>query len=205
RVVAESADLNRVQRYLNYACSFSPKVSVWRERSYKNGFSFAAQTFNAERAVQRNRSTDYILQFQAMFSPMRSLERLRTPFGIYTDYTVAMARREYELWAPFKTDREYLYWHRRGERLYRRARHASTCSNPARKSVIEDFGVAAERVHCVRAGTPFQPVERPAARSEVKKFLLVGRDYKRKGVDTLLQAFSRVRAKHPQIELTVVG
>ncbi|MEI6825834.1 MAG: glycosyltransferase family 4 protein [Desulfuromonadales bacterium] len=204
-VIAASADLISRQRWINYLASFAPNISFWRERTYKNTYSFRKQTLNAEKAVKNNPGVDYILQFQTMFSPTDKLHELNTPLGIYTDYTIAMAKREYPLWAPFKNESEYNWWYQNEKLLFKHAKHVFTFSNPTRRSIIDDYGIDKDKVFCVRAGTPFIPIVEKTNRRETRNFLLVGRDYKRKGVEFLIDAFSQLKSKYPMIQLCIVG
>jgi glycosyltransferase involved in cell wall biosynthesis len=72
-------------------------------------------------------------------------------------------------------------------------------------SFLRDFGQKSEKVHVVGAGVnlPTPPV---IERSwETPRFMIVGRDFARKGGQFLLEAFKQVRREVPDAELVIVG
>lgn len=90
-------------------------------------------------------------------------------------------------------------------RVFRGCRSVLTLSEWARASVIDDYGIAPDRVVAVGAGAnlteplPRRPdLERPTV-------LLVGRDWEQKGGPLLLDAFRLVRLRRPDARLVVVG
>jgi glycosyltransferase involved in cell wall biosynthesis len=73
-------------------------------------------------------------------------------------------------------------------------------------SFVRDFGMPAHRVHVVGAGINFERLPEPSERDfSIPRFLLVGRDFTRKGGKYLLEAFRIVRRNVPSAELTIVG
>ncbi|MFH0925334.1 MAG: glycosyltransferase family 4 protein [bacterium] len=204
RVTAASASLKGVRRWINLVKTFHPNISVWKERSYKNRYCFRSQSAKVQKVIKNRSEVDYILQSQTMFSPGMRLEELKLPFGIYIDYTIAKAQRDYPLWAPVKK-RDYCWWFEQERRLFQHARHIFTFSKPVRDSVINDYDIPDTKIFCVRAGTPFTPVEKSPQRKEIKRFLFVGRDYYGKGAEYLLSAFCDLKKVHNDIHLTVIG
>jgi len=89
--------------------------------------------------------------------------------------------------------------------LYRGADAVFTRSRHVSDSLLEDYGCDAERVVCVGAGSNAAlPGGAPPDRRG-QDILFVGVDWERKGGPDLLAAFERVRARHPEATLTVVG
>jgi len=204
-----SADLTSYQKLLNYMISFHPNRSIWKERSYKNRYCFKKCSLNSEKAItlcDRDQPVDYILQFQTMFSPFYHLENLSIPYGIYTDYTIAMAKKEYPDWLPFSLKGSE-WWYRQEKKIFRQAKHIFTFSNPVKQSIIEDYSIAPEKIFPVRAGGSFIDIKISAetGRKEVNNFLFVGKDYKRKGVEYLLEAFLTLLKSYNDVQLTVIG
>jgi glycosyltransferase involved in cell wall biosynthesis len=75
-----------------------------------------------------------------------------------------------------------------------------------RASFIEDFGQSPDRVVAVGAGANLDAIPDPVTRGDgPARFLFVGKDFPRKGGETLLAAFAGVRAEHPDAELWIVG
>jgi glycosyltransferase involved in cell wall biosynthesis len=99
--------------------------------------------------------------------------------------------------------------HRRVTRVKDReielADHILTVSELARETYLE-AGVPGDRVHAVPLGADvglFTPAPEP--RSGALRFLFSGATIHRKGFDLLLDAFDRVRAEAPGVELRIVG
>lgn len=73
-----------------------------------------------------------------------------------------------------------------------------------RESLVADYGVPPERAFVVGAGPNIVLGQRsPVVGS--KKILFVGSNWVRKGGPTLLEAFRRIRGKHPEAILNIVG
>jgi len=90
---------------------------------------------------------------------------------------------------------------------YQHATRNLTMSGHVRRSMIEDYGVAPERVVCVYAGsnTGGEALRLENDGYGNQNILFVGIDWERKGGPQLLRAFEIVRAKYPGARLTLVG
>lgn len=127
----------------------------------------------------------------------------RYPFVIYTDNTFALTVRYYPQWnAMSKTDRTDLL--ELEQETCREARFVFTTSKWARRSMIEDYGCAPERVLAVGGGTAVEPELRKSS-WERRVALFVGIEFERKGGRTLLAAWPDVRTRVPDAELWIVG
>ena len=199
---ASSANLFGIQVWKNRIVAFSPNISAWRERSYKNRYCFNATSKNAGLSLAKMRDVDYILQLQTMFSLPTSME---VPYGVYTDYTIALAKKEYSPWAPFRNDAGYSWWFEAEKRVFTNAKHVFTFSEPARQSIIDDYKINADKVISVKSGTPFPVLAQRKDKGTVKRFLCVGKDYERKGIEYLLFAFERLRKTHSDVSLVIIG
>ena len=81
-----------------------------------------------------------------------------------------------------------------------------TVSDRLRRCFIEELGQAPEKVITAGAGANVEVPAHVAPRpGDPPRFLFVGRQFTRKGGDTVLAAFRRVRAAHRDAELVVVG
>lgn len=95
-------------------------------------------------------------------------------------------------------------WERRDRDICRRAVSCCTAGDWAARSVVADYGVAADRVHTVGFGANAAPA--PAGRDwSVPRYLFVGREWERKNGPAVLDAFAAVRRKVPGSTLTLVG
>lgn len=81
-----------------------------------------------------------------------------------------------------------------------------TMSNWLADSFVKDFGVPREKVHAVYAGINMpEPAIKPRGTYAARSVVFVGKDFKRKGGEVLLEAFARVRRQIPDAKLTLVG
>ncbi|MDR0522410.1 MAG: glycosyltransferase family 4 protein [Planctomycetaceae bacterium] len=87
-----------------------------------------------------------------------------------------------------------------------------TMSEFLRQSFIRDYGIAAEKVHCIGAGINLPPEMTAQIQQEqtpkdysVPDMLFVGADFDRKGGRILLNAFRQIRSAVPKARLHIVG
>ncbi len=150
-------------------------------------------------AVRRAGPLDGLIQIGTGFS-------LRTRVATVTleDMTVKQALRyPYADWRalPARTVAARVALQRR---VYAQVEACCVTSSWAGASVVEEYGVARERVHVVGVGSnqPPRVVERSWERA---RFLFVGRDWERKNGPLVVDAFRRVREQAPDAELHLVG
>jgi glycosyltransferase involved in cell wall biosynthesis len=124
-------------------------------------------------------------------------------FVTYDDMTVAQALAGYPEWQRLPGWASG--WRRHLQAgLYRDAAACCVTSAWTGRSVVEDYGVAAAKVHVVGLGAG--AITAPDDRSwEVPRFLFVGRDWERKNGAAVVRAFAGVRARHPDATLDLVG
>jgi alpha-maltose-1-phosphate synthase len=88
-----------------------------------------------------------------------------------------------------------------------------TLSRWTAASVVDDYGIPAQRVVTVGAGANLvdvparrvDPADPPTNRPQAPSILFVGMDWEQKGGPLLVEAFRLVRARHPAARLHVVG
>ena len=119
------------------------------------------------------------------------------------------------------------YGHRSGRRIkadamrreregYHAARAVVAMSRFAAASLIDDYGVPADRVHVVVPGANFDAAAyarwsegaeqpRPLGGDRPLRLLFVGKDWRRKGLDRLLRALRIARGRGLSAELRVIG
>jgi glycosyltransferase involved in cell wall biosynthesis len=127
------------------------------------------------------------------------------PYVLYVDQTRTQIEAGWPKWLPM--GRRALSEARRVERLmYADAHHIFTMGEPARESLIADYGIAEESITVTGGGLNFPSL--PAARPEPEgapRVLFIGREFDRKGGKVLLRAFRQVRERVPPATLHVVG
>jgi glycosyltransferase involved in cell wall biosynthesis len=123
---------------------------------------------------------------------------------MYTDHTM-LAYRRYGEFSEDLRGRER--WIEREHETYAACDRIFTTSEFARRSIIEDYGVAAEQVVVAGSGTNIPvPSEAPEHRAVPQQIAFIGKQWERKGGPLLVEALRRVRAAgHPELTLVVAG
>jgi glycogen(starch) synthase len=147
-------------------------------------------------------SPELVLQLFSMSSPAGGTG---VPYAHYIDITMAMAKRAWPAWAPFESESEYDKWIELEGASYRGAERIFTFSEATRRSIIEDYGVAAERVDAVGAAGHFDEVAANERTYSGHAIIFNGSDFLRKGGDLVLAAFAIVRRRFPDASLTIVA
>lgn len=95
-------------------------------------------------------------------------------------------------------------WETRRRAIYAHARMCTVASRWAAASLLEDYGLAPERVGVVGFGAT-HTASVPTRAWTQPRFLFVGIDWERKGGPAVLRAFARLRETHPDAVLDLVG
>ncbi len=127
---------------------------------------------------------------------------------LYIDCTHRQSAEQWPDWNPLRGG-ALERWYARERRQYRAAAHVFAFSQETRHSLIDDYGVAPDKVTVVGAGLNFDQLpaapaqEDPdahagdVAASRPSTILFVGNDFVRKGGEQLLAAFRIVRPLSP--------
>lgn len=174
-------------------------------RSYdRRAAGFRIRSRQTERKLSRLRpQPDFVLHVFSSFAPFWRGRDI--PYGMYLDFTMAAARREWPPWAAFRSDAECQRWIEYEREAYARATVLFTMGANARDSLISDYGMSADKVVVVGSGGNYRrPYEGPKTFGS-KQILFQGSEFERKGGDVLLAAFADVRRVHPAARLVIVG
>jgi alpha-maltose-1-phosphate synthase len=201
RLVGRRAvDLTPLERYPLAAATFHRSRERWRTRYFWTGrIALQLRSFNSWRAVRSvEEPFDLAVQLFGLFRTRGA------PYVVYTDNTVRLSRLHWPEWVDVEGRAlERLYaWERR---LFGEARHVFTMGRPAAESVTSFYGVPEERVSVVGGGVAFDQLPERSSRPREPLVLYVGRDWRRKGGDRLVEAFRRLRAARPDARLAIVG
>lgn len=128
---------------------------------------------------------------------------LGAPVVTYEDMTVVQAARLYPQWRALG-ERGVRARVERQRRAYEAACACCLTSRWAARSVVEDYGIAPEKVHVVGVGRNHEPPAGPRDWS-TPRFLFVGREWERKNGPRVLRAFARLRRELPEATLDVAG
>ncbi|TVP54483.1 MAG: glycosyltransferase family 1 protein [Gemmatimonadales bacterium] len=209
-VVPGDADLYGMDRILAGIRAFSPRLDRWRMRHRLSAAAFSARSRKAARHVARHAGeVDLILQVGATFR----IEAPRDiPLVLYCDSNIELSRSAAYSGvseAAALSGREIDEIRAREASVYDDAALIFTMSDQLRDSFVRDFGIPPDRLCTVHCGPNIEldtPVSLERRRPEdPPTVLFVGRDFKRKGGDVLLEAFQAVRQSLPDARMVMVG
>jgi glycosyltransferase involved in cell wall biosynthesis len=124
----------------------------------------------------------------------------------FEDSTVLQAWRGYP-WPHLEglSERDVRRYAARQRKVYESAFACCCATHWVQRSIVEDYGIPAERVFTVGMGQNHEAVELVARDWSRPRYLFVGVDWRRKNGPAVLDAFARVRERHPTAQLDVVG
>jgi len=188
-----------IQKYLLALATFHPTRDRWAQRYWKNLLAFKVQSSNCRVGLRRlNQSFDAVIQVHALFRVTGA------PYVVYVDNTHRQSVLGWPMWSPFgRSDLER--WYAEEWSTYVHAEHLFTMGEPAARSLVEDYGIPAQRVTNVGGGANQDVVQRLDGGSRQPVILFVGKDFERKGGDCLIEAFKLVRDRVPAARLQIVG
>jgi len=164
--------------------------------------TMAARWFVTRMRMTRARGLDGIIQ--------RGSE-LRLPAShrivSFEDSTVLQAARSYP-WAHLAglAERDIDRYARRQRAIYQSAVACCCATQWVADSVIDDYGIPAERVFVVGLGQNHEAAQPPPQRDwSTPRLLFVGVDWERKNGPAVLAAFARLRERVPAAQLDVAG
>lgn len=146
------------------------------------------------------RTHRFSIQTQSLFDA--SVQGL--PHFVYTDHT-ALANRRYR-WRDARRPKRADSWLELEKTIYQNATLHLTTSQFTRRSLLEDYACAPEKVVCVYSGINAEPSASASDRTyNSKNILFVGSEWQRKGGPELIKAFELVLNEHPDARLTLIG
>lgn len=198
---AEEVSLGPLRDTLEKALAVSVPLQRWKERYHSSVSRFAALTGAAAKIISAQSDIDGVLQVGAWFS---SGSATHMPCFSYHDGNAALQYRYYGRGLVSESRRrEHLSWERS---VYSDLTGIFVMSRWLADSFVRDYDMPAAKVHVVGAGINMDGLPTVPERSwTVPKFLMVGKDFQRKGGKYLLEAFELVRKEVPDAQLTVVG
>ena len=148
---------------------------------------------------------DVVLQNGALFAPGQPA---RFPYVLLLDNTCLLAQRQPSV-PEAGIGRHIKFgkaWLARERETYQRAMAIATFSELVRRSLIDDYGADASRVHVVGAGANVVPKTEPRRDDDGRTLVFVGKDgWRRKGGPVLLRAFAILRRSRPDLRLLIGG
>jgi glycosyltransferase involved in cell wall biosynthesis len=210
QVITADVDLYGTGRWLAAARAFSPKRPRWAVKFHLADPGYRARSLQASRAIARHRDrVDCIIQIGARFEPRG---HWGLPYAVFCDSNIQMSLEGAKYGvsdAVWLRPDEFEAVRLREAAMYRESCVVLTISEYLRRSFIDDFGLAEQRVCNVGAGPNLDlaqvPAPRASPRTGAPTVLLVGKQFERKGGAVLLEAFRTVRGRVPDARLVIVG
>jgi glycosyltransferase involved in cell wall biosynthesis len=200
----ESTYLPPAARNFNRLRSFRPNIERWRNASSINPSAFAYRTRLAEEHLQKWEGRYHLIfQSHTLFAPGTSPGT--RPYVLTTDNTFMMSERHWPDWVPMASRRQRDAWVELERAVYENASFLFPWSDFARQSMIEDYGIAPEKVIAAGAGANLSSSTLAERSYDSQIALFVGYAFERKGGHTLLNAWPEVRCQLPQARLLIVG
>lgn len=207
-VIPGDVELAGADRFRVAARTFSPRRRRWWARYHLAKPGFRARSRKAAAHVAAAGPVDLVLQIGATF---RTPRLPRVPLVLYCDSNIDLARRGAatgQSEASLLSASEVAEIRSREEQVYRDADLILSMSHMARRSFQDDFGLPAERIVTIHCAPNIPGEAGPARGSDgtgPPVVLFVGRDFRRKGGDLLLEAMPAVRERVPGARLRMVG
>lgn len=201
-------DLYGFARGLLVARTISTSRRRWSTRYHLGALGFRARSDRFAAFIREHGcDADVVLQIGATFEAPPGLD---VPIALFCDSNIDLSRTGASGFseASVLTGGEVTEVHAREADVYQCASVIFTMSEMARRSFVDDFGLAPERLVTIGCGPNFDPVTIVTnARLDVPDptILFVGRDPVRKGADVMLGAFRHVRERIPSARLIMVG
>lgn len=198
---AHEVSLGKFRDALEKGRAFLPPMRRWKERYHASVPRFRALTRVAGDIVAKRHGVSGILQIGAWFSAGATTA---LPCFSYHDGNAALWYRYYGRGLLSESTRQaHLQWERS---VYPTLTGIFVMSEWLAESFTLDFGVPRSKVHVVGAGINIDKLPQVPERSWfTPRYLLVGKDFERKGGKFLLSAFKLVRESIPDAELVIVG
>jgi glycosyltransferase involved in cell wall biosynthesis len=177
------------------------RVAVQQARAAARTSASIAQvnSWAAPKALRRAGQLDGIIQIGTGYTLRSS-----APVATYEDMTIPQTRTHpYTGWGLL-TRRSFASRMARQRRAYEQAEACCVTSPWAAESVLDDYGIAPEKVHVVGIGCNHVAPAR-ARDWSAPRFLFVGLDWERKNGSGVLRAFARLRERLPAARLDLVG
>ncbi len=217
---AISQDVNQLD-YLTFSKLYEdsfiePFIHFFYKALYKISLSTADRVFQKNSRVFIDKSKkieaqirkledkpDLVIHVFSMCSPF--WDKFDIPFVMYLDYTMALAVRNWSPWAPFINDKEREAWIDCERQTYRQAYHLFTMNTLAQSSLIEDYGIAPEKITVVGSAGNFKMPYEGDKTFGSQQILFNGSDFERKGGTLVLAAFKKVKQVFPKAKLVIIG
>jgi glycosyltransferase involved in cell wall biosynthesis len=151
-----------------------------------------------------NFSKSYDIIIQTTYIPLIRAKPAK-PRCIFVDFTIKLTEREYPLWETFLSEVDKRKWLEWEVESYQNATIVFTASNHTRDSIINDYGIDEEKVVTIYEGANIKELPTFEKDYSNKTILFVGRDFDRKGGQSLIKAFKEVKKEIKDAKMIIAG
>jgi glycosyltransferase involved in cell wall biosynthesis len=197
----------RPEIILNFFIAFFCFKSNWKRYFKRTTYAFRLMTKIAQNYIRKNKHKyDIILQSGVIFSV--SFDKPPLPYYLYLDHVYQISKR-YPLIPGIRgtqpncaTER----WEKLEAKVYTDADKIFTMSVFTKNALMKYYGISESKIIVVGAGPNFENFpEIKEKHYDGKTVLFIGKDFYRKGGETMLSAFRMVRKEISQARLLIVG
>ncbi|PYY48080.1 glycosyltransferase family 4 protein [Curtobacterium sp. MCBD17_023] len=198
-VVPINAYPNRPVRWLARALTFRRRRDRWDE-VFLHGWLQAAlrSAIRDLKLIGRSGDVRHVIHIRSWYFPSR------LPYSAFIDATSTMLQGAAPKWTLPEV--QQVKRRRREQRYYSGATKIFVASRAAFDSLTEHYDVPPQKIVLTGNGLNSFSGRSPSERSgPARKFLFVGKEVQRKGLDLLLEAMASVHESRPGITLTIAG
>lgn len=194
----------RILKLTAAIASLSPSLAQTRtDMEFSPILAFAGQRLT-EGKLRETKGVTHVLQWGAMYAPVKDARRLA--YSLVTDGPFDPMDAAYPMeWKPRRWGGEYFA---RQRRIYHEATRVFTLSEWARQKLLELHSLDPERVVRIGWGPMFaaEPATKSAAGMGASKlFLSLGNEWRRKGMDLVARAGTRLHAEDAEVSIVIAG
>lgn len=198
---AKQVEMSRIRERIEMLRMLSWPLERWKGRYRASVARFGVLTDHARVEIERCKDITGVIQIGAWFSAGSATA---LPCFSYHDANAALGYRHYGRGLLTESrQRDHIRWE---TEVYSKLRGIFVMSSWLASSFMADFGVSAKKLNVVGAGINTGELPLLADRDFSRaRFLIVGKEFERKGGVFLLKAFAQVRRQVHHAELFIVG
>ena len=195
---------NAVKALYKIARLADPKHSFGLGELHKQKSAFLRKSQQTAQKIRRPEPPpDFVIHQFGMYTPVQAGSAI--PYAMSLDYTMALAVRQWPLWAPFPTNKARRGWLEAERDAYECAFHLFPWSHVVKRSLMEDCGILENKITVISNSGQFRHPYEGAKALGSRQLIFNGSEWERKGGDIVLAAFSTVRQSFPDASLVIVG
>jgi glycosyltransferase involved in cell wall biosynthesis len=192
---------------INFFIALFQFKNNWKRYFKRTTYAFRLMTGISQDYIEKNKHNySFILQSGGIFCA--SFNKPPLPYYLYIDHVYQISK-QYPL-VPQVKDSDTCCaaksWEELEAKVYLYADRIFTMSNFVKNALMKFYNIAEDKIAVVGAGPNFANLPQlKERRYDAKTVLFVGKDFYRKGGETMLRAFKIVRKEIPQARLFIAG